>query len=234
MAGVLAGGEEGALSGRPASWMWDLRDSLGGPVRVTVPRDRRSRPGLVFRRLILPEDERTTRDGIAITTVARTLFDAAATESPARLRQMIALAESRGLADSPSLPELLERYPGTRGTATLRALLSGASSEGVADRELEIRFAEFIDWHGLSRPKKNFPIELPDGRTLIVDCFWPDAPLVLELDSRKHHADWESAEADRARDAALIAIGIPVVRVTWRRLHGDGAELARQLRVATA
>ena len=229
MAGSLAGGAYAALSHRPATWAWDLRDSIGGAIHVTTPTHRRSRAGLVFHWRALPRDERTIHDGIPITTVARTLFDAAATESPARLRQMIAIAEARNMADSPSLQDLMERYPAARGTVKLRAVVASAINEGVADRELEIRFAEFIDECGFPRPHKNARIEVLDGRVFTVDCFWPDAPLVVELDSRKHHADWESAEADRARDAALIAIGIPVVRVTWRRLHSQRAELATQL-----
>lgn len=233
MAGVLTGGRRAALSDRPAAWMWDLRDSIGGPVHVVVPTERRSRRGLIFHQRGLPPDEMTIRDGIPITTVARTILDGAATESAARVRQMIAIAEAHHLADSPSLPELMRRYPGARGMARLRAAVGSALSEGVADRELELRFAEFLDDHGFPRPQKNRPIETPDGRTFIVDCFWPEVPLVVELDSRRHHADWESAEADRARDAALIAIGIPVVRVTWRRLHTEPAALARELRAAS-
>jgi hypothetical protein len=232
MAGVLTGGPDAALSFRAATWFWGLRDSLGAQVHVTVPTDRRSRRGLVFHVMRLPEDERTVHEGIPITTVARTILDAAAHESHARLRQMIAIAESRGLGDSPSLLELLERYPKQRGTRTLRAVLADATAEGVARRELELCFAEFLDRWDIPRPQKNARIEVPDGRTFTVDCYWPEPPLVVELDSRLHHADWESAEADRARDAALIAIGIPVIRVTWRRLHREPAKLAHQLLAA--
>jgi hypothetical protein len=233
MAAALAGGLDAALSNRPAAWAWDLRDSIGGSMHVTVPRRRRSRRGLVFHECVLPPDERTVHNEIPITTVARTLFDTASTESPARLRQMIAIAEAREMGDAPSLQDLMERHPAARGIANLRAVMTSAIDEGVAHQELEIGFAEFIDEFRIPRPRKNVPILVADGRTFIVDCLWPDVPLVVELDSRKHHADWESAEADRARDAALIAIGIPVVRVTWRRLHRERSGLARQLRAAT-
>jgi very-short-patch-repair endonuclease len=57
-----------------------------------------------------------------------------------------------------------------------------------------------------------------------------DAGLAVELDSRAHHSDWESAEADRARDAALLAIGIRTVRVTARRLRRERPQLERELR----
>jgi hypothetical protein len=208
---------------------WGLTGLARPKAHVAVASHHRSRQGLAFHQLVLPSDERTVHEGVPITTVARTLFDAAATESPARLRQVVAIAEVRGLADSPSLPELLERYPGARGTARLRDAITSAGSEGVADHELELRFAEFIDECGLPRPQKNVPIEVAGGRTLIVDCLWPEADLVVELDSRTHHADWEAAETDRARDAALIAVGLRSLRVTWRRLHDARAQLELEL-----
>ncbi len=214
--------------------MWDLCDSIGGPVHVVAPTEHRSRPGLTFHRRTLAADERTIHDGVPITTVARTILDAAATETHARVRQMIAIAERRQMADSPSLPELLNRYPRCRGTRLLRSILVDAMAEGVAKQELELRFADFLDEIGAPRPLKNEPIRVAGGRTLTVDCIWPEAGLVVELDSRRHHADWESAEADRARDAALIAIGLTPMRVTWRRLHRHRSQLARELLAALA
>ncbi len=234
MAGVLAGGAEAALCGAAATDHWDLSGLARPKAHVAVDSHRRSRPGLVFYQRRLPADERTVHERIPITTVARTLFDAAATESLARLRQMIALAESRGLADSPSLPELIERYPGARGAARLRDVLPEAFSDGLANRELEVRFAEFIDARDLPRPQKNAKVQVADGRVLTVDCYWPEAGLVVELDSRKHHADWEAAETDRARDAALLAIGLQTMRVTWRRLHGGPDQVESELLSALA
>ena len=232
MAGVLAGGADAALSFRPASWMWGLDDSRGRAIHVTVPRNRRSRNGLVFHRTVLPSDERTLHDAIPITTVARTVLDAAGIESDARLRQMIAVAEARGLADSPSLPVLLKRYPCCPGRARLVRILGSATAEGVARKELELRFAEFLDEIGAPQPLKNERIRVASGDTLIVDCIWPEVGLVVELDSRRHHADWEAAERDRERDAALVAIGLRVLRITWRRLHHQRAQLACELRAA--
>jgi hypothetical protein len=212
--------------------MWDLRDSIGGPVHVVVPTERRSRPGLTFHQRTLAADERTIHEGMQITTVARTIFDVATTEAPARVRQMIAIAERRQMADAPSLPELLDRYPRSRGTRVLRSVLADAIAEGVANQELELRFADFLEEIGAPRPVKNARVEVAAGRVLTVDCLWPEAGLVVELDSRRHHADWESAEADRARDAALIAIGLTPMRVTWRRLHRERRQLARELLAA--
>jgi very-short-patch-repair endonuclease len=54
-----------------------------------------------------------------------------------------------------------------------------------------------------------------------VDCWWPQAKLVVELDSREHHAHWSAAERDRERDARLMRLDIHSLRVTGRRLRRD-------------
>jgi hypothetical protein len=232
MAGVLAGGQGAALSDSSAGDHWELTELMRQTAHVTVPRHRRSRPGLIFHTRPLPADELTEHEGIPVTTVARTIFDLAATGSEARLRHAIAIAEARVMADSPSLIDLLARYPGHAGTARLRSALEVAATEvGAAHRELELRFAEFLDEYELPTPERNVAIEA-HGRTYIVDCLWRRADLVVELDSRRHHGDWEAAESDRARDAALLAIGLRTLRVTWRRLHRERPRLAADLRAA--
>ncbi len=230
MAAVLAGGDRAALSHASAGDHWALTGLRRPLAHVTVARRRRARPGIVVHQSVISEDEVTVHEGIRVTTVARTLLDLAACVSPPRLRQAIAMAEARRLADSPSLIDLFERYPGRRGRSSLRAALDEASI-GIARSELEARFLEFLELRAVAPPRVNAPVEV-GGRTLIVDCLWPAARLVVELDSRRHHADWEAAEADRARDAALLAAGLRTLRVTWRRLHSEPDRLAAELRLA--
>ncbi len=169
-------------------------------------------------------------EGIPVTTVARTLLDVSAVESPSRLRKAIAVAEARLLGDTPSLAELVRRYPGRRGAAQLRAALADVAVEsGVPHQELELRFDEFVRERGLPAPQKNVRLEIA-GRAYIVDCLWSEYGLVVELDSRTHHADWEAAESDRARDLALLSVGLRTARVTWRRLTSAPDALEAELR----
>lgn len=142
------------------------------------------------------------------------------------------MAEQRTLADSPSLPDLIERYPGRRGIRALRAAIETQRlALGRAKGELEIRFHEFLDERGLPRPRKNAIVEVA-GRAYEVDCLWPAARLVVELDSRRHHGDAEAFETDRARDLALLGAGYRVGRVTWRRLHIEPDALEAEIRLA--
>ena len=211
--------------------LWDL-ESPGRTQEVTALTQRRRDPVIRCHRSPIPADERTVVDGIPVSTVARTLLDLAGVVSRERVAQAIALAEERRLADSPSLSDLMRRYHGRRGQAGLREILSRSTVvAGVARGELEVRFREFCGRHSLPEPNRNVALETSAG-TLIVDCLWPDARLVVELDSHAHHADWEAAERDRARDAALTAAGFRVIRITWRRLHEDEHRLALEIRAA--
>lgn len=234
MAGALAGGPGAALSHRSAADHWELTGLARPLAHVTTTGFHRPRAGIRFHDARLPADELTVHEGIPVTIVARTLLDLAAVESPARVRKAIAVAEARLLTDSPSLPELIERYPGRRGIRTLHTVLGGIGEErGIADGELELRFDEFLDERDLPKPERNARVEVGD-RTYIVDCLWPEHGLVVELDSRKHHGDWEAAESDRARDAALLSVGLVTARVTWRRLHAEPDRLEADLRLAIA
>ena len=62
-----------------------------------------------------------------------------------------------------------------------------------------------------------------------VDCAWPDARLIVELDGHAFHATRPSFEADRVRDRALQLAGFGVIRITYRELHTNRAQLARDL-----
>ena len=99
----------------------------------------------------------------------------------------------------------------------------------LARSELEIRFLAFLRDRDLPRPDVNVPITA-HGRRFVVDCLWREARLVVELDSRAHHSGWRAADADRARDFALVAAGMRTARVTWRRLHQDAGRLEAELR----
>ncbi len=84
VAAVLACGDGAVLSHRSAGIWWGLL-SLDAAVRtdVSVPRGRRGAAGVrVHRPRSLDAQDTTDRDGIPITSVARTLLDLAATAQP--------------------------------------------------------------------------------------------------------------------------------------------------------
>ena len=178
----------------------------------------------------LPEDERTVKDGIPVTTVPRTLLDLAAVLRPHQLERAIEQAEVLRLTDPLSLPAVLRRYPGRRGTSSLRRLLADGQIGATATRsKLEERFLAFVADTGLPRPEVNAWLQIA-GQWIEVDCLWRAERLALELDSRSVHATDAAFERDRARDRRLQVAGWRPVRVTWRQLHEDPRAVESDLR----
>ncbi len=234
IAGVLAGGERAVLSHCSAGALWRLLKVMGSRVEVTVGSWRRSRAGLRFHCSPLRADEVTHRDGIPVTSVARTLLDIAPTLTPVRLKSAIDAADNQHLSGPLSLAALLERYPRRAGSAALKRIIAeGRVGIDVPREEFELRFAEFVERFGLPMPAVNGLVDVSDGWRE-VDCVWREARLVVELDSRRHHDNSSAFEADRERDQALIAAGWRVMRVTWKQLHERPERIARALGQALA
>ena len=163
----------------------------------------------------------TTRNGLQVTTVPRTLFDLAAVLTPTDLEAAMTQAEYLRLADSLSLPQVLERHPGHRGNRNLRAVLTSKSfGKGLPKTELERRFLRLICKHHIPHPEVNAHVEIA-GRLVERDCLWRDQRLNVELDGRQGHTTDHRFERDRADDRELVAAGWRIVRVTWRQLAAE-------------
>jgi len=234
MAAVLAAGPGAALSHRPAAALWGIRADARGRVEVTTPHRVVARAGIQARLALLPADERTNVDGIPVTTVPRTLLDLAAVLRRDQLERALEQAEALRLADSLSLAALLERHPGRRGAANLKAVLAeGRVGAGVTRSRLEERFLAFVASAGLPRPDVNVRLCVA-GHWIEADCLWREHGLIVELDSRRWHATRAAFDRDRARDRRTHVAGWRVVRVTWRDLQREGAALESDLRALIA
>ena len=231
MAAVLACGEDALLSHRSAGRLWGVLPPASEWVDVTRPGRGSDREGIVSHRGCVPEDERTVVDAIPVTSPFRTVFDLAAVLDKRGLERAWHEAEVRGLRDRVSLPMLLERYPGRRGTRNLRALLEAAEPVGFTRNDFEEAFVALVDAHGLRRPRMNGDLHLR-GRFFQIDALWEDERVAVELDSRSVHGTNKNFEGDRQRDRILLAEGWRTMRVTWRQLKEEPDEVARDLRKA--
>ena len=229
MAAVLAGGDGAVLSHRSAAALW----GLGRPasrVDVTIPARRARRRGIRLVTATIAEDERTVRDGIPVTTVARTLLDLAAVVRADQLERAMREAEVRSLGDRTPLAALLARHRGRRGTARIHAILARkVIGSGRTKSELEEAFLRFLDRRRMPRPLLNQTVEGGER-----DCVWMAARLVAELDGREFHDGEDPFDTDRRRDRRLQARGWHTVRVTWRHLEEDARDLEADLRMLLA
>jgi very-short-patch-repair endonuclease len=229
MAAVLASAPGAALSHHSAAALWAIR-SYSGAVEVTVPC--KSRSSRLIRRhfSLLPADEMTVHDGVPVTSVPRTLFDLAATDSPEALESALRESEYLRLHDRLSLPHLLERYPRHRGSVAIRSCLARRrESPGRIRRGLEERFLAFVDRQRLLRPRFNALVEA-GPKTYEVDCLWPDAKLIVELDGWEGHGTRTAFHEDRARDRRLRVAGYSVTRIAWSQLDDEPDAIAADLR----
>ena len=117
-AAVLAGGPGAVLSHRSAAVLWELARGGAGRISVTVPTasGRRRRQGIrIHRAATLAAEETTARDGIPVTTVARTLLDFAATNRSEDLARAVNEAERQRRLDLTDIQAVLHRHPANPG-----------------------------------------------------------------------------------------------------------------------
>jgi very-short-patch-repair endonuclease len=220
LAAVLACGPGAVLSHGSAAQLWELRQSNAALIDVTVP----SRAGRIRRRGIrvhrsgrLAREEVTTRSGIPVTTVARTLLDLADVLDGQALRRAVTEAEYTNRFDLTSLHSVVENNPGRRG----RQVMDAADARRHRTRSpLEDRFLRLMERHGVEEPRTNAWIEGYE-----VDFVWTRAGLVVELDGVAAHTTRVALNADRLRDRRLWRAGLRTIRLTSEALDDPEAVL---------
>lgn len=209
-AALLACGPDAAISHGSAAHLWDLRRSVG-VIHVSAPRSRRAQAGLrVHRPRVFSRDDVVDRDGLRVTTVARTLLDLAALEPRERIERLLHEAQVRRVFDATSIYEACCRSPHHRGRRRLEAALH---AEVAPTRSgLERALLALCRHGGLPRPAVNAHLWTSAGLEE-VDLHWPDARLVVEVDGARYHSSRWRARRDAEKDARLRVAGWTVRRV---------------------
>jgi Transcriptional regulator, AbiEi antitoxin len=219
-AAVLACGDRAALSHDSAAALFGLRRWPYVPeISSSLRRDR---PGIrAHRTLTLTRADVTTREGIRVTTPVRTIADIAPRLTDRQLTRAIHEARRNGDLNDPALATL------RRACARAAELIDPAHAP--SESELEEGFRAFLAAYDL--PVPDFQVKWHGFR---LDALYPDHRLIVELDGRLDHAEFDRFETDRRRDALALELGFVTLRITRRRLHGEPAELARQLKAILA
>lgn len=227
-AAVLAGGPGALLAGRAGCAWWGVVQAAPQPVDVITSVRRRNRPDVRFRLAAHEPDEATVRDGIPVVCPARALLDLAEQTGGRELERALNEARVLGLPPRPSLGELIERYPGRRGTVAAReALALFAGGPTPSESDLEEMLLDLIDRKGLPRPLLNRRVRTPAG-VFRVDFLWPEQRVAVEVDAWGTHSSRRSMIEDRRRDRALRIAGWHPSRVI-REDFADPERLAAEL-----
>jgi very-short-patch-repair endonuclease len=200
LAATKACGPTAVLSHYSAAALWGLVDWDDRHPDVTVPgtTTRTHKRLRVHRSRTLRREDVTRRQGIPVTTPARTIRDLSSKLPYKTLRRAARQALSLKLVAPHHLPV---RIAGT--IAPTRS-------------ELEDAVLDLIVEHGLQPPDVNKPLYI-QGRRVVPDFRWPAQRLVVEADGAKWHDNPIAREDDAERQAILEAYGERVVRVTWEQ-----------------
>lgn len=231
MAAVLACGDGAAVSHRSAAALWQLVPRRDEVVEVAVKSGRAgNRPGIRVHRVgTLRPDEVTTRNGIPVTTPARTLFDLGGATTQGELERALAEALARRLTTRSRVLSVLDRHPRGPGIRTLRALLESGPGPALTRSEAEERFLALVRKARLREPEVNVK-----AHGYEVDFYWRVDRLVVEVDGRAYHSSPQAFERDHQRDSTLVAAGLRVMRVTWHQIVDEPEALLVRLAQALA
>ncbi len=219
MAAVLACGGRAFASHENGALLWGLlhveRDAS---VHVTVEGvDRGRRPGICAHRVVvLAAEDAAEVDGVPVTSPARTLVDIAARVRPRVLEQAMAEAERKELVTPGDVLAALNRKGRARGAPLLRRMIMARESPAFTRSTAEERLLALVRRGRLPAPQTNVQVAGTE-----VDFLWPDERVTVEVDGFAYHSSRRSFENDRRRDARLMALGLRIVRVTWRQLNDE-------------
>lgn len=229
---------DGAAARRSGSWLHEVLDEPPPlPDVASLVRGgkalHRARLTL-YRTDTLPASDVTTRRGIPVTTIERTLCDLGAVVDLSTLRSCVIRSLQKGLTH----PErLIGRHlelggRGRPGSAGLRALLGEIDPDlMLLESDLETSLLILILEAGLPRPTLQHPVEL-DGQRYRIDMAYPELRIAIEADRFAVHGTRPAFEGDRARQNRLVLAGWQVLRFTWRQVGREPDWVVDQLRIA--
>jgi len=228
MVAVLSCGPTALISHATATALYALLPRVPGSVEVTVATERsRRRAGVtVHCRGRLAAADRSSRDGVPVTSPARTLVDIATRLSAAQVERAVNQADAMDLVDPESLRAECARFAGQHGVARLRSVLDRRTFR-ASDSRLEQRFLGIVRRTALPLPVTQRRV---DGfRT---DFVWPLLGLVVETDSLRYHRTPAQQHRDRLRDQAHFSAGRTPLRFTHAQVFHEPEHVERVLETA--
>ncbi len=221
LAAVLGAGEGALLTRTFAAALHDIAKTRGSRIDVLVPANRnpKLRGVRIHRCRNIHPDDISMVDSIPVTSIERTLCDLTTVLKYAALKRAFEEAERRHLIDHRKLSEAVERMRGSPGAATMRQLLDYDPRPATETRsELEIAFLELITDAGLPSYQRNVLVHGED-----IDAYWPEANLVIELQSYTWHSDPEAFERDHEKLARLERKGVKTLALTYGQVTREPA-----------
>ncbi len=217
MAGSLWLADAGAVSHRAAAIVFGLDGLRGAPVELTTTGRQRSREtGWVLHHVAtLVHLDVTTRDGMRVTSVARTLVDLCSVVTPRIVDQAMESALRLRLVTLEQIRLALGRVGTARRRAWVLEGLLDTHPGRPTDSALETIVCELLRDGGLPRPHRQYPVS--DGSRVVarIDLAYPESRLAIEVDGHAFHSSRRDWQRDRSRQNELTRHGWRIYRLTW-------------------
>lgn len=217
-AALLAAGPDALASHRSAAELWGLPGVVAEEPELLVPWPQWPRlPGVrCHQSRRIPADHRLEREGVPVTSPARTLVDLAGVAPRGLLGALVDHALRRHLTTMPELEGAVALLAGRgrRGIVALRtALTERSTGYHPGDSQAERRLSDALVAGGLPRPEAQY--QVPAGATVyLLDLAYPELRLGIDYDDWHTHGSRTAFDRDRTRGNRLAAAGWTLLHVT--------------------
>ena len=224
---------DGVLSHASAAGLWDLPvpDRVERDLHVTVAVGAHPRvAGVRVHRRSLASGDCRVLDGLPLTSRFRTVADCLSTwplNAAANLLDHVLRTRAVPLHE---MDRLVADAKATHGVGQLRRLVQSAS--GGSWSAAERRLHELLRAAGVEGWVANKALRLAHGRRVVVDVWFEEARLAVEIDGQAWHVSPERFQRDRERQNALVMSGCTVLRFTWADLTHSPAAVIAEIQAA--
>lgn len=236
LAAVLDSGPGSALTNESGTALWKVPGFDLLPAQVLRPRmSNRSgaRLGQAHWATLLPDELVTTYEGITVVRPAYLALLLFGSIDPRRAQRAVATMLASRLTTVGALERVLDQMAvqGRNGIVALRTFVTEERRRGQRyDSGLERRFDGLLEAAGQRRMRAQVDIGDDDGWIGRVDFVDEDVPLIVEIDSERHHASMIDEAADLRRTAQLEAAGYTVKRFTDTEVWHHGDQVVAEVR----
>lgn len=208
-----------------AGWIWGLLRYAPERIDVTALTRRHSKQAMRLHYAPLGSRDCVMREGIPVTSHARTLLDLAATLPRRRLDRVLERSEELQRFDLAAIDELLARVTHHPGITALRdSIILYRPKPAFTRSGVEERFLALVEAAGLPTPSMNRNVA-----GLELDAYWEKERFAVELDVFETHGTRAAFARDRLRQEDLLLAGIEVDRITGDRLESEPRQVLERL-----
>lgn len=229
-AGLLDLGPQALITGRSAAALLKFDGFEEGPLDFVVPRPLRARKtiGHVASTPKIGNIDRTTVDGLAVTSGTFTVLMLLGLVSPSELGNAIDSAIRSGLT-SPTFMRRRLLELGPKGRLGVKAFNDLMDAEGVQSW-LERQFLKLIKRSGLPRPAVQRVYRRGGTHVARVDFDFDPAPVVVEVGGKRGYLSAQDRRRQEHRRNELQLLGKTVYFFTSEDVTDDAAYVLRTVR----